>query len=973
MTETGCALSSDWGEWETDVCGKYETWSDHRGIYTMRHPWKESAAGDYAQVSRVVRLPDDWDGPVYLHFFATDDHHGVGYDPADWPHYVGADIFWGHRFAQVLIDDRVVWEQDVAESDSPGWRDRSGFAYTGFRQVVDLTGRITPGQAVRLALRILDRVGSGERLTGDVHQAQYWEPPDLDRAETNRCFDFTAWWGDVTLAPVQSVPEITYETRLMGALVPEASGADTEDERGPRRVTLRIQHADLLPDMAYPLWGGLPFPRGTVSEPDQIRLLDDGEAVPSQVTVLSRWLDDNSVQWAWVSVMARAGQTLYTLECGPGVGSESVATGLHVCEGERIVVDTGAARLVLPVPGETCLAKEFALADGVGYGPVTGRLNQQMLGWLREHETHCEAVVVEEGGPVRASVKVTGYLIDAEGNRFGRFVARWWAWAESPLLSLTFRVFQDTDQRVAMVDDFVVEVRTPPAEDVCGGFSVRTFDWPLPEGQVRELELRQSSDTEYAITGRRSETLEAGDHAPGWVVSRRGVPEGRAQSLACGVRWFWQQAPKTLTVTPDRILLGLFQRRGRDDWDLDSPIYYMTRGEAKRHQIWLLPHVGCLTASQLGQIQTAWDARPHLMSQEWFAESGVLGNIGRHGPDQFADLDAQLRVWDESELGGVRYGIRDFRETKWCQNYRGRAANGLLEYISSGRPQWQTYFEQVMAHNLDVDTIHFEPEMPCWVGAIRSYSPYHTTGEASHGINTNCQDQFLHYYFVGEPDSIDEARMAADYIARLRGDQGRSSRQEGWPLAQMSMAYLWTGEERYLRAAEGFLTYAQKYTHPRRGAYDEIHSTFSNRGMVPFLTGYLGFGLLRFHECTGDTRAASLLVALTEALISETGDGRGGFTYSPCPAMRGLGPLWGTMLVGAMAAYAYRLTREVWYAERALECYERIVTDEAKGLDMAPILPEMLAGLSLARREGAIESTVGSPSSPAESKEGASS
>ena len=435
------------------------------------------------------------------------------------------------------------------------------------------------------------------------------------------------------------------------------------------------------------------------------------------------------------------------------------------------------------------------------------------------------------------------------------------------------------------------------------------------------------------------------------------MADGQASGLACGVRWFWQQAPKSLTVTPGSIIVGLFARRQRDDWALDSPLYFMTRGEAKRHYLWLLPHAGDLPVELINQVQAAWDARPHLLNGAWIAQSGVLGNFVPHNPARFSAMDRFLRQWDKSELGYARYGIRDFRETVWCQNYRGRAANGLLEYFESGRGEWQDYFEQVMNHNLDIDTIHFDPEHPAWVGAIRSYSPYHTTGGPSHGINSNCQDQFLHYFFAGEPDSLDEARQAAAHIAGLGADLGRSARAEGWPLGQMALAWLWTDNPAYKKAADGFLDYAWHYTHPRRGAYDEIHSTFSHRGIVPFMTGYLGFGLIRYHEATGSEKAAKLLVALAEATVSETGDGNGGFWYSPSTSQRIWGGTSWSALVGGMLAYAYRLTGTRWFAEQAALCHDRLTTDPKAtiSLDMAPLLGELLAGLELAETRGDLQ------------------
>ena len=956
-------LSDDWSGWAFNAEGKFTGWADRRGLFNIRHPWEESHNGDCARLSRQVELPESWEGSVIVSFFATDNHHGRDFDASKWPHYVGADIFIGHRFAQLLVDGEVVWEQDVAETDSPSFADHDKPVYADFYHSVNISDRVKPGQRFELSLRFYDKVGSAEALPGDIHQARGWHGGP-DPTLTVNWFDMTGWWGDVALtsdAAAQGL-RITFKDRINLSRVNAAPGV----EPAPlTRVELQIARADTLPKIPYPIWGGVPFPRGLVREAEQIRLLDEqGTQTPVQVQVCSRWPQDGSVQWAWLNVLAAPGQRCFVMECGRAVKASVVQTPLSVREESgEICINTGVASLAIPRSGGHVISS-LSLAGGPLCGPITGVLNQQMLGWVRRHVARVQEASVEERGPVRASVRIAGRLDDGEGHVFGRFTARIWAWANSPFISLSYRIFQDADERVVMVDELLLEAATPFVGGTRGGFTAQTFNRPVPGGQTPELELRDPYDsgsgtitpevTDYLITSCGSDKLEKGMHSPGWANVRGQAPDGRAGGLALGVRWLWQQGPKSLTISPGGILVGLFARRQKPDWRLATPMYFMTRGEAKRHQVWLMPHDGTASAELIGAVQQAWDARPHLMNGEWFGRSGAMGFVGLHGKDGFPEMDQFIRTWDNKELPVFAHGIREFRDTFWCNNYRGRAADALIEYLASERADWQDYFEQAMAHNLDVDTIHYDPEHPEWVGAIRSYSPYHTTGHASGGINSNCQDQFLHYFFSGEPDSLDEAIAAAGHIVSLGGNQGRSARQEGWPMAQMSIAYQWTGDATYLRSAEDFLKYADLYTHPRRGAYDETHGTFSHRGLVPFMTGYLGFGLIRLHEATGDERAARLLIALAEATVSETGDGKGGFWYSPNPDMHNPGSAAWSSLIGGMLAYSYRLTSDPWFAKQARLCYEKIVSTTDLTLDMAPLMGEHLAGLELAIARGDI-------------------
>lgn len=973
------SLSADWDDdWRFEARGQYAGGADRRGIFAMRHPWEASREGDYAQVSRRVTIPADWQGPRVLSFMAADSHHGRDYIYDEWRDETDVDIFAGHRFCQALVDGEVAWELDVAETDAPVDHQCSLIAHTlkpiglfwgpGARRYpgaqaptgdgdpppffdvyrcVDLSGRVKPGDSFLLTLRVCDRVGSETVLPGDVHGFGSEDP-----ADNRGRFQMTAWWADVCLVDEETVPARVVADRV--ALAPVHD--DTPGPAAGGGVELTIVRGEALPPVPYPLWGGVPFPPGALADPDRVSLAAaDGAAIPVQSRARSRWAADGSVQWLDLTCVVPPGVRGVLLRYGTGAAPAPIASPVAVTrDGDRVSIGTGELSLELR-EGSAALLESFQAAGGPAWGPVTGVLDEQMVGYTHAHRTVVERVEVEEAGPVRAAVALHGRLDDGQGHRFGRFTARVWVWAGCPLFSFTFRVFQDSDHPVAIVHQLLLEVGQPALEGLHGAF---TSAWrgPLQPGRLEELELRQEQAHAYAVTGRA--TLESGEHAPGWVGAQGALAGGAGAGLGCGVRWFWQQCPKTLTLTPDRLIVGLFGRRRHREWLLDAgTTSFMTRGEAKRHSLWFMPYAGERSPELLQQVQAAWDARPHLLNREWVAASGAVGNLAPLDGARRPELAEWLRRLREHEMGEPLYGIRDWLETRWCQNYRGRAANALLLHFAGAGEHWQDYFEQVMHHNLDVDTIHWEPEHPDWVGALRSWSPFHTMDGPAFHVGSNCQDQFLHCFFTGEPDSWDEAQRAARYIARQHGNQDRSARYEGWPLAQMAIAYAWTGEADFQQSAEAFLDYAARYTHPRRGAYDEVHGSFSHRGIVPFMTGYLGYGLIRYHQATGDARAARLLVALAEASVIEASDGQGGYPYSPNPKLAAPNGAPPSVNIGGMLAYAYRLTGDPWFARQAHLTCRRLIDDAGEqmsfvSLDMCQNLGELLSGLDLARRRG---------------------
>jgi len=968
-------LSSQWQDvWKFESVGKFTGKSDRRDILSIVHPWEESQTGDYAQITRRVEVPADWVGPRVLSFMAADNHHGQYFIPDEWLYTMDVDIFTGHRFSQILINDELVWEMDVAETDAPiehqcslitdNMKEIGLFWGPGIRRYpcerfgpdvqdpppyvdvyrhVDISQYVAPGEAFDLTLRLYDKVGSATPLPGDLHGIMSEEPED------NRTrFQTIAWWADVTLLNEPLAQERSFADRIQLNPLSETPQVNTGS------VEMEINRGDTLPAIPFPIWGGVPFPQGALQNPEGVRLTTaDGNNIPVQTKTSSQWIGDGSVQWLDVNFVAPAGVKKVVLHYGAPAASASPFSSV-IAKRDGVTVSINSGTIVLSVrAGSTALLESFQAIDGPQLGPIRGILNQQMLGEVYSHKTLVNNVDIEEYGPVRASIALRGQLVDDNGHCFGRFVARLRVWAGSPLLSLTFRIFQDMDEPVAIVHELLLEMDTPPLADIRGAFGEK-WHGPLAPRRLEELELRQENPQAFKVTG--AADLENGEHAPGWMGVQGIADTGETAGIACGIRWFWQQAPKTLTVTPDKITLGLFGKRRRIEWRIDDgPTSIMTCGEAKRHSVWLMPFTGEQSTELQQQVQTAWDARPHLLNPEWFASSNVLGNLAPFPGSNTPEMSQWLDQLVEFESSQETYGLRDWRDTLWCHNDRGRAANALQLHFASGRGEWQDYFEQVMHHNLDIDTIHCSPAHPEWVGALRGFGPYHTTNPPAAHIGSNCQDQYLHHFFTGEPDSREEAELAARWIARQSGNQDRSARYEGWPLAQMSIAYTWTGNDDFLRAAGEFLHFAELYTHPRRGGYDEVHGSFSHRGIVPFMTGYLGYGLIRYHQATGDERAAKLLIALSEAVADEASDGQGGYRYSPDPRLsepHGYPP---ALNIGGMLAYSYRLTGDAWFAREAHLCYNRhrdLLLGHFTSLDMTQSLGELLSGIELARQRG---------------------
>jgi hypothetical protein len=200
-----------------------------------------------------------------------------------------------------------------------------------------------------------------------------------------------------------------------------------------------------------PLTFGVPFPKGTLASPDEVRVLTtDGREVPSQVTEVTTWEPaDPSVKWIWVFFFGDRGNR-YVLEYGPGVRRSHDHAALEVVNNQRegglLEVTTGPMRFVVH-QGETGFLKSVALdldgngfdpADIIAEGPVGRGSFVDLLddAGLDASKATIHQTFIERGsGPLHAVLRVDGEYRYARGdNNPAPFSLRIHAYAGKPYL-----------------------------------------------------------------------------------------------------------------------------------------------------------------------------------------------------------------------------------------------------------------------------------------------------------------------------------------------------------------------------------------------------------------------------------------------------------------------------------------------------------------------------------------------------------
>jgi len=937
-------IASD--QWTPSGTGRFIAHHDLRGLLAIEHPWEESAEGGFGAWEAVVTPPAGWRPrqPLFVSFYQSDNYSG------EWQEnpWLGAQAFIGHRFKQLLVNGELVWEADVADEEFTG---APGDFYTvapgepGFQEsyrVVDIS--TNAAEKMTLTFRVVDKVASTTMLPEDAYRRFSWSPHNPHEAMMK--FQTSAYFGDVAL---------TGEERIMRP--PETAVAANPQGRAAvipaEGIALHLVVPGDLPSPGFPVRCGAPLPRGAVAAGTPFSVRDERGDAPAIATETSHW-PDGSVRWVLCEFVARAaGEYRLLPGAQPSVPGEPVRVNGNTITSGPLALTLGEATGPGVFAGLSC-------AGGPEFGAMDLSVKMNRVGWRDHFTAQRTAQVVEKASPVCATVRLDGNMLAADGQRFGAWRARLHLWAGLPYLLLEWTLTNESDQAMAMLLDWSVNVKLPDLEDAVVDFGPFTPGYDpedigvkamghhdtiddaraLPLYKNAELSCRQERADQARIFRNTAWVATAGQ-AAGYVNLRH--PRG---GFAAAMRWFAEEFPKGIKVRPELLTLAtLPESVDALAWPHDRPFLRLGRGEAKRQTMALWLHDGALPSEEAERFTACVNDLPHLFDADWFVNADVIEAGPSHANPALAGWREKIvPVIEWTGLNAPRRGHREYWDTCWSNDYRGRTHIGLLQYIETGDPRWFRYFDAGITHNRDVDIIHFCPEHPDWVGSCHEYGEDHTAAGPSHNISMNVDGMLDHYLLTGDPDSLEAARGFAERLLSCSFD--RCARVVGWPLAQIMRWHGQTGDPRFLKKAEELIAAAFTYTEPRRGILAEIHGSWSYRGAVSFMNGYLVFGLIRYHQATGDAKVLSLLRKVADGLFAEIHPAPGRFRYSPFPENNPLPhAAWHNALLGGLVGYLRHATGETKYAAWAKECYDGILDNNegnATSMDMHQIAGWML-------------------------------
>jgi len=902
----------DRGGWSFEASGLFEGWADRRELFVLHHPWAASESNRCGTVWQEVHIPTNWPGRARLWFYMSDDYFGDG--PTLTNGWLGQIKLVGHRFKQVLADDEVIWERDVADPTGPG---------ETCEVSVLLPERIRAGTNVRLAFRLIDKVASSQRLPEDH---RYIGATDGIKPTDEWKFKTDVFLGDVRLAPDGTeAPAVEERPTVRAVRAVHRQRWPLKPEGGPIRYpeALSWEHHDDLDGREWPIHCGVPLAAGRVGDAGGVVLRDQlGRRLPLQAKAMNTW-PDGSVRWVELDALAPAdtntGKLLLDVrppggrDNGEDKGGDQGATVAAM--GKELILKGGAVEVVLPTEAG-CLVR--SIRNGTA-------LLEQLEGKVEVNGKVCRPVIettqVLAQGPVRAEAELRG-LLKGEGAVMGRFVFRLAVFAGQPLVRLTWRVFNDRAERL-----HVSRLELLAHSNLSDGIVRWDASGKVAPGGAC---LRQAGENKFEVSDPLDKVIERGPASAGWLAG-----SDTHQTLQVLVRHFRQQYPKALELrmggshaeavaggvplAPARLRVALFEATA------DQPFYEPAEGEAKRHEIWLGLWDRVMGPAELERSARYFTRPARLFDAACFCASGGFGYAAPHSTNQCAEFDAIVKQLYGDIAPALFYtnGFRNWGDNpygappQWCNGYYDAQQGLASEYLMSGRPIWFDHLEATVRHIIDVDVCHASASHPDWIGSIHdAHSGPDHAGAGPWCTTQRTRGTLAYWRLSGDLDARETALAVADSAVRTkRGIGSTSVRDHAGILYCLTAAYDETHDLKYLQAARELVHDALSRIDGRRGCYAEVHGNVSYQGNIPWLCAQLAEPLYYYYRQSGEVNAAIAVAGLAESILTEECDRTVpgdvyGYTFNPHNWYKNTNY---HVLIAPTVFYAYELTGDEFY------------------------------------------------------------
>jgi hypothetical protein len=545
------------------------------------------------------------------------------------------------------------------------------------------------------------------------------DPRLTDSLRENRIAELKArpkrgWAGEIAATPFPNAPVMSSPDPLCG----------------PGWTLLELDAPYATAAKNIPVRGGIPFPKGALTDVRHLRLLNaDGTEVSCQADRSAVW-PDGSVKWVLLTAFADAGPetpTRFKLEYGPQIVRKATGSGkLDVVTADAgVTVDTGVLRFNVRKDGDGFFDEAWLDADGDGkYSDAekiadqetNARRNVMDLAVLKTAAAYgslefhgdldaperstakVETIAVERQGPLYVRLKISGrHHYKTLGRGRGKYKnqgCEFWVWltayAGKPYLEIKHAYVYEGNPDVEMIADlslsFKPELNAEVAFTAAG--DGRETTTKLQAGGRAGIHQTGPHAFELwsAETAEAKETVPAaGRSAAGWADVSDGT-----RGVTFGIREMPERHEKSVSYENGRALLGLWPKRAKL---LDTRRYahYFGTGEStskglgaaqgvsRTHDLFVIFHAGSAQDASVAATAQAFLKPAYLKAYPtWYAAANAAG------PFQPYDME-KFPKWEKILRDGADYML--YHQRLWSWN--GHYDYGDFQQCPAGGGWWQ--------------------------------------------------------------------------------------------------------------------------------------------------------------------------------------------------------------------------------------------------------------------------------------------
>ncbi|MGD9497493.1 MAG: LamG-like jellyroll fold domain-containing protein [Armatimonadota bacterium] len=688
----------------------------------------------------------------------------------------------------------------------------------------------------------------------------------------------------------------------------DSLSSDPPDRNEPPLGGLNPLAEDTADAEAPLVSGGVPLPQGAITDPANVRLQREGADVPLQTRALGYW-PDGSIKWLLLTFPPDGGRVVgaagdgdelvfrltrrdgsapsyvlrYGGDCRPGTPAQALSAAE---EGDVVRINTGELELELAAQAgwlrsvrlngrDMLSAPGGSFVDFLRTEAIYASMTTHPQGSLEPGPFVPESIELEEGGPLRAVVKLTGATPAQDAPRM---VIRLEAWAGRTCARVVQSVeFQHVDPRPVFVRRMGLELPLAGAGDrvTAGG-----QDGPMALSGGRRAGLRQHSHLGYQAwsqrPGERFVRIDgAHGRSRGWLDL-----SGPAGGVAITIRDMWQQFPTELLADieggrmvayfwPESLPLMDVRRYSNyphraqgestpasSDWVPTS--YYQDydgfRGISKTHELLLYFHGPQVEAPTIDAVAGDFQRRPLVYcGADWYLRTRTIPPQPAPGTPGLERMEANLQhyagFWMAQQRLWGWYGCWDYGDVRHLyKSGYGRIvpADRLVEILADPPEDLETINVAADAKQDYAPPVEWAYDNGRWGW---------TNTEGLPGLYMQ-----IHYLRTGDPDAFFFAEAMARHVRDV--DMRHAGRWLGYGTrhgvqhwsdgnheerqtthSEFRHHYFLTGEPRSRDFAR--LLFEQVYS--QRDV--SVHAAHSGRLQ----------GLLTWWEMTGDDEVASIL------------------------------------------------------------------------------------------------------------------